>query len=115
MTSSATFWKDRRRCVVVLEELSRLSEARLHEELSSDIPARVDAVISVQVGVPVADRVVVLMPGRRTPSGSAILPINSRVDGPMTEPSLRDSPNSVPSSTAFRTVGDRTLLLAFWY
>src|SRR6476619_2034255 len=124
MTSSATFWK-----VTVsnvsssLRNFSRLSDARLQEELSSDMYSEqgLDAVIRPVSGLVCQS----LMVSSYCRPGSAhshaawlILRNRSRASTvSMTSPVLRPrSPNDVPSSTArMNSSLTRTELLAFWY
>src|SRR6476659_10241930 len=124
MTSSATFCK-----VTVsnvsssLRNFSRLSDARLHEELSSDMYSEhgLEAVIRPVSGLVCQS----LMVSSYCRPGSAhsqaawlILRNRSRASTvSMTSPVLRAlSPNDVPSSTArMNSSLTRTELLAFWY
>src|SRR6478752_6827294 len=124
MTSSTTFWKVTASNVSSSRRnFSRLREARLHEELSSDMYSEhgLDAVMRPVSGL-VCQALIVSsywMPGSaHSHAALAILPKSSRASTvSMTEPSLRErSPNSVPSSTAFMNSSlTRTELLAFWY
>src|SRR6476619_7519641 len=124
MTSSATFWKVSPSNVSSSRRnLSRLSEARLHELLSSDMYSEhgLDAVMRPVSGF-VCQALIVSsywMPGSaHSHAALAILPKSSRASTvSMTEPSRRERrPNSVPSSTAFMNSSlTRTELLAFWY
>src|SRR6476659_3018944 len=124
MTSSTTFWKVTASNVSSSRRnFSRLSEARLHEELSSDMYSEhgLDAVMRPVSGL-VCHALIVSsywMPGSaHSHAALAILPKSSRASTvSMTEPSLRErSPNSVPSSTAFRNSSlTGTELLAFCY
>src|SRR5690349_13859733 len=124
MTSSTTCWKVAASNVSSSRRnFSRFSEARLHEELSSDMYSEhgLDAVIRPVSGL-VCHALIVSsywMPGSaHSHAALAILPKSSRASTvSMTEPSLRErSPNSVPSSTAFMNSSlTRTELLAFWY
>src|SRR6478752_4715780 len=124
MTSSTTFWKvTASKVSSSRRNFSRLSEARLHEELSSDMYSEhgLDAVMRPVSGL-VCHALIVSsywMPGSaHSHAALAILPKSSRASTvSMTEPSLRErSPNSVPSSTAFMNSSlTRTELLAFWY
>src|SRR5688572_16156280 len=106
-----------------LRNLSRLSEARLHEELSSDMYSEhgLDAVIRPVSGLVCQSLIVpsYWMPGSaHSHAALAILPMSSRASTvSMTEPSLREvRPNSRPSSTArMNSSLTRTELLAFWY
>src|ERR671913_892164 len=103
--------------------LSRFSEARLHEELSSDMYSEqgLDAVMRPVSGLVCQSLMVpsYWMPGSaHSHAALAILPMSSRASTvSMTEPSLREvSPNSLPSSTARMNVSvTRTELFAFWY
>src|SRR6476619_1064544 len=124
MTSSTTFWKVTASNVSSSRRnFSRFSEARLHEELSSDMYSEhgLEAVMRPVSGL-VCHALIVSsywMPGSaHSHAALAILPKSSRASTvSMTEPSLRErSPNSVPSSTAFMNSSlTRTELLAFWY
>src|SRR6476469_3214022 len=124
MTSSTTFWKVTASNVSSSRRnFSRLSEARLHELLSSDMYSEhgLDAVMR-PVSVVVCSSLIVSsywMPGSaHSHAALAILPKSSRASTvSMTEPSERERrPNSVPSSTAFMNSSlTRTELLAFWY
>src|SRR3954463_3330368 len=124
MTSSTTFWKVTASNVSSSRRnFSRLSEARLHELLSSDMYSEqgLDAVMRPVSGL-VCHALIVSsywMPGSaHSHAALAILPKSSRASTvSMTEPSLRERrPNSVPSSTAFMNSSlTRTELLAFWY
>src|SRR6476620_333709 len=124
MTSSATFWKVLASNVSSsLRNFSRLSDARLHEELSSDMYSEhgVDAVIRPVSGLVCQSLMTssYWMPGSaHSHAASAILRNSVRASMvSMTSPVLRArSPNSVPSSTAFMNSSlTRTELLAFWY
>ena len=124
MTSSATFWKVLASNVSSsLRNFSRLSEARLHEELSSDMYSEhgLDAVIRPVSGLVCQSLMTssYWMPGSaHSHAASAILLNSSRAStSSMTSPVSRArSPNSVPSSTAFMNSSlTRTELLAFWY
>src|SRR5918995_5060972 len=103
--------------------LSRLSEARLHEELSSDMYSEqgLDAVMRPVSGLVCQSLMVpsYWMPGSaHSHAALAILPMSSRASTvSMTEPSLREvRPNSLPSSTArMNSSVTRTELFAFWY
>src|SRR6478752_4132038 len=124
MTSSTTFWKVTASNVSSSRRnFSRLSEARLHELLSSDMYSEhgFDAVMRPVSGL-VCHALIVSsywMPGSaHSHAALAILPKSSRASTvSMTEPSWRARrPNSVPSSTAFMNSSlTRTELLAFWY
>ena len=124
MTSSVTFWKVAASKVSSSRRnFSRLSEARLHEELSSDMYSEhgLDAVIRPVSGL-VCQALIVSsywMPGSaHSHAALAILAHRSRAStDSMTEPSSRlRRPNSVPSSTArMNSSLTRTELLAFWY
>src|SRR6476661_3944553 len=124
MTSSETFWKvTASKVSSSRRNFSRLSEARLHEELSSDMYSEqgFDAVMRPVSGF-VCQALIVSsywMPGSaHSHAALAILPKSSRASTvSMTEPSRRERrPNSEPSSTAFMNSSlTRTLLLAFWY
>src|SRR4051794_18847529 len=124
MTSSATCWNFLASKVSSsLRNLSRLSDARLHEELSSDMYSEhgLDAVIRPVSGLVCQSLMMssYWMPGSaHSQAASAILRNSSRASTvSMTSPVLRArSPNSVPSSTAFMNSSlTRTELLAFWY
>src|SRR6476619_4828988 len=124
MTSSTTFWNvTASKVSSSRRNFSRLSEARLHEELSSDMYSEhgLEAVMRPVSGL-VCHALIVSsywMPGSaHSQAALAILPKSSRASTvSMTEPSLRERrPNSVPSSTAFMNSSlTRTELLAFWY
>src|SRR5829696_359509 len=124
MTSSTTFWKVTASNVSSSRRnFSRLSEARLHEELSSDMYSEhgLEAVMRPVSGL-VCQALIVSsywMPGSaHSHAALAILPNSSRAStSSMTEPSRRERrPNFVPSSTAFMNSSlTRTELLAFWY
>src|SRR3954447_16593242 len=124
MTSSTTFWKVTASNVSSSRRnFSRLSEARLHELLSSDMYSEqgLDAVMRPVSGL-VCHALIVSsywMPGSaHSHAALAILPKSSRASTvSMTEPSLRERrPNSLPSSTArMNSSVTRTELLAFWY
>src|SRR6476646_8115540 len=124
MTSSTTFWKVTASNVSSSRRnFSRFSEARLHEELSSDMYSEhgLEAVMRPVSGL-VCHALIVSsywMPGSaHSHAALAILPKSSRASTvSMTEPSERERrPNSVPSSTAFMNSSlTRTELLAFWY
>src|SRR5690348_14581242 len=124
MTSSATFWKVTASNVSSsLRNLSRFSEARLQEELSSDMYSEqgLDAVMRPLSGLVCQSLMTssYCRPGSaHSHDASAILRKSSRASiVSMTSPVLRArSPNSVPSSTAFMNSSlTRTELLAFWY
>src|SRR6478672_2478806 len=124
MTSSATFWK-----VTVsnvsssLRNFSRLSDARLHEELSSDMYSEhgLDAVIRPVSGLVCQSLIVssYCRPGSaHSHAAVAILRNRSRASTrSISSPVLRPrSAKSVPSSTARMNSSEtRTELLAFWY
>src|SRR3954468_7947129 len=124
MTSSTTFWKVTASNVSSSRRnFSRLSEARLHELLSSEMYSEhgLDAVMRPVSGL-VCQALIVSsywMPGSaHSHAALAILPKSSRASTvSMTEPSWRARrPNSVPSSTALMNSSlTRTELLAFWY
>src|SRR6476620_8716229 len=124
MTSSTTFSNSTESNVSSsLRNLSRFSEARLHEELSSDMYSEhgLLAVIRPVSGL-VCHALIVSsywMPGSaHSQAALAILSHSSRASTvSMTELSRRErSPNSAPSSTAFMNSSlTRTELLAFWY
>src|SRR3954454_9799815 len=124
MISSTAFWKSAESKVSSsLRNFSRFSDARLHEELSSDMYSEhgLDAVIRPVSGLVCQS----LMVSSYCRPGSAhshaawlILRNSSRASTvSMTSPVLRErSPNSVPSSTArMNSSVTRTELLAFWY
>src|SRR6476469_7077960 len=124
MTSSATCWNFLASNVSSsLRNLSRLSEARLHEELSSDMYSEqgLDAVIRPVSGLVCQSLIVssYCRPGSaHSHAAVAILRNSSRASTrSMTSPVLRARrPNSVPSSTARMNSSEtRTELLAFWY
>src|SRR6201990_2469291 len=106
-----------------LRNLSRLSEARLHEELSSDMYSEhgLDAVIRPVSGLVCQSLIVssYWSPGSaHSHAAWLILRNRSRASTvSMTSPVLRPRrPNSVPSSTArMNSSVTRTELLAFWY
>src|SRR5512144_3179373 len=123
-TSSATFWK-----VAVskvpssLRNFSRLSDAKLHEELSSDMYSEhgLDAVMRPVSGL-VCQALMVSSywrPGSAQAHAAwAILSNRVRASTvSMTSPVVRERrPNSVPTSTArMNSSLTRTELLAFWY
>src|SRR6476469_9866939 len=124
MTSSTTFSKVTASNVSSSpRNFSRLSEARLHDELSSDMYSEhgLLAVIRPVSGL-VCQALIVSsywMPGSaHSQAALAILSHSSRASTvSMTELSRRErSPNSAPSSTAFMNSSlTRTELLAFWY
>src|SRR5690606_22944147 len=124
MTSSATAWYFcTSKVLSSLRNFRRLSEARLHEELSSDMYSEhgVEAVIRPVSGLVCQSLMVssYWMPGSaHSHAAVAILANRSRASRvSMTEPSLRErGPNSSPSSTArMHSSEARTELLAFWY
>src|SRR3954451_23113440 len=106
-----------------LRNFRRLSEARLHEELSSDMYSEqgLDAVIRPVSGLVCQSLIVssYWRPGSaHSQAAVAILRNRSRASTvSMTSPVLRPrSPKSVPSSTArMNSSVTRTELLAFWY
>src|SRR4051812_41898371 len=106
-----------------LRNFSRLSDARLHEELSSDMYSEhgLDAVIRPVSGLVCQSLIVssYCRPGSaQAQAASLILRNSSRASTvSMTSPVPRErSPNSVPSSTArMKASLTRTELLAFWY
>src|SRR3954453_3780472 len=103
--------------------LSRLSEARLHEELSSDMYSEhgFEAVIRPVSGLVCQSLIVssYCRPGSaHSQAAVAILRNRSRASTvSMTSPVIRERrPNSAPSSTArMNSSLTRTELLAFWY
>src|SRR5215510_13571426 len=124
MISSTAFWNSPASNVSSSRRnFSRLSEARLHEELSSDMYSEhgLDAVMRPVSGLVCQS----LMVSSYCRPGSAhshaawlILRNRSRASTvSMTSPVLRAlSPNDVPSSTArMNSSLTRTELLAFWY
>src|SRR5687768_2389118 len=106
-----------------LRNFSRLSDARLHEELSSDMYSEhgLDAVMRPVSGLVCQSLIVssYCRPGSaHSQAALAILVNSSRASTvSMTSPVLRPRrPNSVPSSTArMNSSLTRTELLAFWY
>src|SRR3954470_1182065 len=124
MTSSTTFAKVGASNVSSsLRNFSRLSEARLQDELSSDMYSEhgLDAVIRPVSGLVCQSLIVssYCSPGSaHCQAASAILWNSSRAStSSMTSPVLRArSPNDEPSSTARMNSSEtRTELLAFWY
>src|SRR3954467_1799837 len=124
MTSSTTFAKVGASNVSSsLRNFSRLSEARLQEELSSDMYSEhgLDAVIRPVSGLVCQSLIVssYCRPGSaHSRAAVEILRNSSRASTvSMTSPVLRErSPKSVPSSTArMNSSVTRTELLAFWY
>src|SRR6188472_2852147 len=124
MTSSTTFWKVTASNVSSSRRnFSRLSEARLHDELSSDMYSEhgLDAVIRPVSGLVCQSLIVssYCRPGSaHSHAATAILRNSSRAStSSMTSPVLRPrSPNEEPSSTArMNSSLTRTELLAFWY
>src|SRR5690349_16566929 len=124
MTSSTTFWKVTASNVSSSRRnFSRLSEARLQLELSSDMYSEhgLDAVIRPVSGLVCQSLMVssYWMPGSaHSHAALAILLNSSRASTvSMTSPVLRPRrPNSLPSSTArMNSSLTRTELLAFWY
>ena len=124
MTSSATFWKVTASNVSSsLRNLSRFSEARLQEELSSDMYSEhgLDAVMRPVSGLVCQSLMTssYWRPGSaHSHAASASLVNSSRASTvSMTSPEVRErSPKSVPASTAFMNSSEtRTELLAFWY
>src|ERR1700710_1339499 len=106
-----------------LRNFSRLSEARLHEELSSDMYSEhgLDAVIRPVSGLVCQSLMVssYCRPGSAHSQAALLILVNSSRASTvsMTSWVLRArSPNSVPSSTArMNSSLTRTELLAFWY
>src|ERR1700710_2278155 len=106
-----------------LRNFSRLSEARLHEELSSDMYSEhgLDAVIRPVSGLVCQSLMVssYCRPGSAHSHAALLILVNSSRASTvsMTSPVLRPfSPNDVPSSTArMNSSLTRTELLAFWY
>ena len=106
-----------------LRNFSRFSDARLHEELSSDMYSEhgLDAVMRPVSGLVCQSLIVssYCRPGSaHSHAALAILRNSSRASTvSMTSPVLRPRrPNSVPSSTArMNSSLTRTELLAFWY
>src|SRR6476661_5046050 len=124
MTSSATFWKVTASNVSSSRRnFSRFSEARLHEELSSDMYSEhgLDAVMRPVSGLVCQSLIVssYCRPGSaQAQAASLILRNRSRASTvSMTSPVPRERrPNSLPSSTArMNSSLTRTELLAFWY
>src|SRR3954463_5535474 len=124
MTSSTTFWKVTASNVSSSRRnFSRLSEARLHELLSSDMYSEhgLDAVIRPVSGLVCQSLIVssYWMPGSaHSHAALAILPNSSRASTvSMTRPSSRAlRPNGFSSPTArMNSSLTRTELLAFWY
>src|SRR4051795_4829122 len=124
MTSSTTFWKVAASNVSSSRRnFSRFSEARLHEELSSDMYSEhgLDAVIRPVSGLVCQSLMVssYCRPGSaHSHAATAILRNSSRASiSSITSPVLRArSPKLVPSSTArMNSSLTRTELLAFWY
>src|SRR3954471_10493928 len=106
-----------------LRNFSRFSDARLHEELSSDMYSEhgLDAVIRPVSGLVCQSLIVssYCRPGSaHSHAATAILRNRSRAStSSMTSPVMRARrPNFLPSSTARMNSSDtRTELLAFWY
>src|SRR3954466_7972616 len=106
-----------------LRNFSRLSEARLHEELSSDMYSEhgLDAVIRPVSGLVCQSLMVssYCSPGSAQAHAAWLILVNSSRASTvsMTSPVPRARrPNSVPSSTArMNSSLTRTELLAFWY
>src|SRR5215218_4193985 len=124
MTSSTTFWKVAASNVSSSpRNFSRLSEARLHEELSSDMYSEhgLEAVMRPVSGLVCQSLIVssYCRPGSaHSQAAVAILVNSSRASTvSMTSWVLRErSPKSAPSSTArMNSSLTRTELLAFWY
>src|SRR5580765_1935112 len=124
MTSSTTFWKVAASKVSSSRRnFSRLSEARLHEELSSDMYSEhgLDAVIRPVSGLVCQSLIVssYWMPGSAHSQAALAILSNRALASTvsMTSPVLRARrPNSRPSSTArMNSSLTRTELLAFWY
>src|SRR6476661_3876547 len=124
MTSSATFWNVTASNVSSsFRNLSRLSEARLQDELSSDMYSEhgLDAVMRPLSGLVCQSLITssYWMPGSaHSHAASASLRNRSRASTfSMTSPVVRErSPKSVPASTAFMNSSEtRTELFAFWY
>src|SRR3982751_4014355 len=123
--SSSTAWANRSASKVSssLRNLSRLSDARLHEELSSDMYSEhgLDAVIRPVSGLVCQSLIVssYCRPGSaHSHAAWLILRNSSRASTvSITSPVLRARrPNDVPSSTArMHSSLTRTELLAFWY
>ncbi len=122
---SSTAWANRSASKVSssLRNLSRLSDARLHDELSSDMYSEhgLDAVIRPVSGLVCQSLIVssYCSPGSAHSHAAVLILRNSSRASTvsMTSPVLRPrSPNSVPSSTArMNSSVTRTELLAFWY
>src|SRR6478735_1556669 len=123
MTSTALAKSSPSKVSSSLRKLSRLSEARLHDELSSDMYSEhgLDAVIRPVSGLVCQSLMVssYCRPGSaHSHAATAILRNRSRASTvSMTSPVPRERrPNSVPSSTArMNSSLTRTELLAFWY
>src|SRR6187549_350937 len=106
-----------------LRNFSRLSDARLHEELSSDMYSEhgLDAVIRPVSGLVCQSLIVssYCRPGSAQAHAASLILRNSvrASTVSMTSPVLRPRrPNSAPSSTArMNSSLTRTELLAFWY
>src|SRR6476619_3157668 len=106
-----------------LRNFSRLSDARLHEELSSDMYSEhgLDAVIRPVSGLVCQSLMVssYCRPGSAQAHAALLILVNSSRASivSMTSWVPRErSPNEVPSSTAFMNSSlTRTELLAFWY
>ena len=106
-----------------LRNFSRFSDARLHEELSSDMYSEhgLDAVIRPVSGLVCQSLIVssYCRPGSAQAQAASLILVNSSRASTvsMTSPVLRErSPKSVPSSTARMNSSEtRTELLAFWY
>src|SRR3954447_16371233 len=123
-TSSHACWKRTTSKVLSsLRNLSRLSEARLHEELSSDMYSEhgLEPVMRPVSGLVCQSLIVssYCRPGSaHSHAATAILRNRSRAStSSMTSPVMRARrPNFLPSSTARMNSSDtRTELLAFWY
>src|SRR3954470_12085139 len=124
MMISTAFWNSAASKVSSsLRNFNRLSDARLHDELSRDMYSEhgLDAVIWPVSGLVCQSLIVssYWMPGSaHSHAALAILPNSSRASTvSMTRPSSRAlSPNGFPSSTArMNSSLTRTELLAFWY
>src|SRR3954451_7136627 len=124
MTSSTTFWNVAESKVSSsFRNFSRLSDARLHEELSSDMYSEhgLDAVIRPVSGLVCQSLMVssYCSPGSAQAHAASAILVNSHRASTVSitswVPRLR-RPNSVPSSTArMNSSLTRTELLAFWY
>ncbi len=124
MMISTAFWNSAASKVSSsLRNFSRFSDARLHDELSSDMYSEhgLDAVIRPVSGLVCQSLMVssYCRPGSAHSHAALLILVNSSRASTvsMTSPVLRPfSPNDVPSSTArMNSSLTRTELLAFWY